>query len=294
VSGELVHLGPASYAHVGRTLARRWGRELVHAELTADLFKTADAVKWAGFVLLWNGWQRCGAAARRLCELRGIPYACYEWGLLPQGSTFLVDRGMCGDSALCGDLGWVGAADTAKLAYERWALRDHYPRADEGFVLVPLQIHNDSSVLFHSRFRDMREVVDEVRRIRPGRDIVVRPHPKSPRGAAGMPAGVRVEGGGEGGGDFLSWAARASEVIGVTSTCLLEAAVYGVPVTALGDHPLRSHPRELHDTVAAGALALRVGREGADVAPILERLGLGPRPKEDSACSEERYSLVSA
>jgi hypothetical protein len=61
-------------------------------------------------------------------------------------------------------------------------------------------------------------------------------------------------------------------VVGITSTCLLEAAVLGVPVEAWGDHPLKTHPPHMHDRVAAGALALSVPR-GGDIKPILDRFG---------------------
>jgi len=65
-------------------------------------------------------------------------------------------------------------------------------------------------------------------------------------------------------------------VIGITSTCLYEAAILGVPVVALGDHPLRLQPKYLHERVLAGALALRVDRETGNLADVLDRFGIRP------------------
>lgn len=100
--------------------------------------------------------------------------------------------------------------------------------------------------------------------------IVARLHPNSsakrwfPRAKVG------------GAGDFLEAASKAGVVVGITSTCLYEAAILGVPVVALGDHPLRLQPKHLHDRVLAGVLALRIDRQTGDLGPALDRFGICP------------------
>jgi len=64
--------------------------------------------------------------------------------------------------------------------------------------------------------------------------------------------------------------------VGITSTCLYEAAILGVPVVALGDHPLRLQPKHLQDRVLAGVLALRIDRESGDLGSVLDRFGIRP------------------
>lgn len=238
-----------------------------------DMFKAAEVVKDAAMVVIWNGLQHNTPLAARLCRRRGIPHCFIEWGLLPQSQTFLVDpTGFCGDSILCRDLGWVTEEDLAELQHIRAELQTKHERRDEGFILVPLQIHNDSQVLYHSPFRTMEEFVAVVEAMYPGQRIIVRPHPQSraPRHVAR--AEVCRE------GSFLDMAARASVVVGITSTTLYEAAILGVPVVALGDHPLRLRRPDEIDRVLAGVLALRLNRPDGDLSTVLERFAVRPLP----------------
>jgi hypothetical protein len=238
--------------------------------LDCDFRAASDVIKRAAMVLIWNGLQGKSPLAARLCQSRGIPHAFFEWGMLPQGETFFVDpSGFCGDSILNGALHWVSDLDRAHLANKRAALQAQYPRQDEGFVLVPLQVEADTQVLFHTPYNTMEELIEHVEAMYPNQRIVVRPHPSGGKKRRSQRAEIIYE------GQWLDWARRASVVVGLTSTCLFEAGVLGVPVVALGDHPLRSHSARERDDLLAGALALSVSRS-AEMSGVLARFGIKP------------------
>ncbi|HWF37503.1 MAG TPA: hypothetical protein VG322_03225, partial [Candidatus Acidoferrales bacterium] len=119
-------------------------------------------------------------------------------------------------------------------------------------------------------YRNMVEFVAEVRKMYPKDRIVVRPHPLAP--SKNSLCGAEVDGN----GSFLEAAARSRMVVSITSTCLFEAGILGVPVMALGDHPLRLQPAHLHERVLAGALALRLDRATGQLGPLLDRLRIQP------------------
>jgi len=76
--------------------------------------------------------------------------------------------------------------------------------------------------------------------------------------------------------DILELASKAEVVVGITSTSLYECGILGVPVVALGDHPLRINKKENFEKVLAGALALNINRVNGDLRPILERFNIRP------------------
>lgn len=235
--------------------------------LKDHVFRTAEDIKFADLVAIWNGKQFTTSLVAELCRKRGIPHFFIEWGMLPQDGTYFVDpQGFCGDSILNDDLSWITNDDMQRLYRKRAQLQEKYPRHNESFILAPLQIHNDAQILYYSKYKTMNEFIDDVEAMYPNGRIVARPHPHG--GNKGNHHFKRAEEIYE--GDFLSWAARAHEVVAITSTCLYEAAILGVPVRAVGNHPFATHPRELHDKVAAGALALCVRRDG-DLGKVLNR-----------------------
>jgi capsule polysaccharide export protein KpsC/LpsZ len=258
-------------AGIVRRYAERRGYSYRWVSLNSDLFETASIIKHSSMVVIWNGLQYGAPLVRRLCERRGIPVCYFEWGLLPQSAKFSIDlRGFCGDSMLAGDLSWVTHADMDKLYETRSQLQNRHPTQHGSHILIPLQIENDTQVLYFSPYRNMQDFVADVVVMYPNAKVVVRPHPKST--SQSVFDGVQTEKR----GSFLEAAARAGLVIGLTSTCLFEAAILGVPVIALGDHPLRLQPRYLHDRVLAGALALCLDRATGDLGSVLDRFGLGP------------------
>ena len=160
--------------------------------------------------------------------------------------------------------------DMKKLHRVRAELQEQYPLKRGKDILAVLQIENDTQILYFSPYRNMDEFIADVEAMYPTGRIIARPHPRSSAKRSFQRARVRS------GGAFLEAASRAGVVVGITSTCLYEAAILGVPVVALGDHPLRLQPKHLHERVLAGVLALRIERETGDLGPILERFGIRP------------------
>lgn len=283
-----------AYQALGAEYAKRYGLRYECIPRGTSMFTAANKIKTAAFVIIWNGMQFESPLCAALCERRGIPHCFVEQGLLPQKESFSVDlTGFCGRSFLNRPLGWVNDQDRARLASERATLQAQHPISDEGFVLVPLQVENDSQVLYYSPFPYMQDAIETIERMYPGVPIVFRPHPKRSASAPKLLSGrSRVEYG----GTFMEWACRASAVVGLNSTCLMEAVVLGKPVNALADCPLRYHHPARHDEVAAASLAMRVQRDQPDLASVLERFNIRPlgceAPKE-AACSIPTFRPVS-
>jgi len=239
--------------------------------LKNDLFKTATVIKNSSMAVIWNGLQHGTPLATRMCRLRGIPVCYLEWGMLPQAETFMVDPfGFCGDSILAKDVSWVTDQDMDNLYRVRETLQKQYPIQKSDHILAPLQIENDTQILYFSAYRKMEEFISDVEVMYPTQRIIARPHPNSKPRRSFKRAEVDRS------GTFLEAASKASLVVGITSTCLYEAAILGVPVIALGEHPLKIQPQNLHEKVLAGALALTINRSTGSLAAILNRFGIAP------------------
>lgn len=229
-------------------------------------------LKRAAFVFIWNGSQGRTPLAKDYCESHNVPHAFFEWGMLPQDTTFFIDpKGFCGDSILCKDLSWVTQADVDALGAKRTELQRKHPLSDNGDILVPLQIFDDTQILYHTPYDTMQDFVEYLKTIFPVDRLLIRPHPKG--GANYENMGVRID---YPRTPFIESVAKCHSVVGLTSTSLLEAAVLGKPVMALGNCALRSNPLD-PDLVAAGALALCVNRKSGDAVEILKRFGIHPK-----------------
>jgi capsule polysaccharide export protein KpsC/LpsZ len=145
----------------------------------SNFHRTGEYIKQATMVAIWNGNQFSSPLAAKICQQRNIPHFFIENGMLPQRPNITIDlKGFCGDSMLNGDLSWVTESDMENLFARREELQKRYPIRDEGFVLVPLQIHNDAQVLYHSSFNSMRDLIVHVRSLYPNHKIISRPHPR--------------------------------------------------------------------------------------------------------------------
>jgi hypothetical protein len=236
-----------------------------------EVFKSADKIKYANFAVIWNGYQHTALSVSKICELRGIPKCYLEWGMLPQSDNFFVDPlGFCGSSILCKDLSWITKQDIDSMYYKREELQTKYPLSDEGYVLVPMQIENDTQVLHNSHYNNMEEFVAHVEYMYPNNKIVVKAHPNSKRKRSFNRAEYSES------TDFLELASKASVVVSISSTCLYEAGILGVPVVALGDHPVRINKKDKLEKVLAGALALNIDRSTDSLKDVLDRFNIKP------------------
>lgn len=240
------------------------------------VFKSADRIKYANFVIIWNGYQHSGQQIAKLCKYRNIPICFIEWGMLPQKDTFFIDPlGFCGDSILAKDLSWVTEEDMSALYLKRQKLQDQYKIETENYILITLQIENDTQILNYSHYCNMQHVVKEVERMYPNERIIVKPHPNS--GAINTTQTYDKAEIADPNLNFFDLARKAKLVVSVTSTTLYEAGILGVPVKALGRHPLSLQPRENFEKIFAGALALNINRTDGDIRKVLERFNLRPR-----------------
>lgn len=73
--------------------------------------------------------------------------------------------------------------------------------------------------------------------------------------------------------DFLYIAAKASLVVGLTSTALYEAAILGKRIECFGEHPLKNQSDNI-DRVCAGVLALNINRKTGNIKNILDRFDI--------------------
>tara|TARA_B100001778_G_C18592556_1_gene632991 strand:- start:1313 stop:2149 length:837 start_codon:yes stop_codon:yes gene_type:complete len=249
-----------------KKLAESYGLNYHKVDLTETVFKTGDYIKYAKLVVIWNGMQQLGPLVTNLCDMRNIPKCYIEWGMLPQKQTYFIDpTGFCGKSILCKDISWVNENDLVKLYETRLDLQDKYPISDEGYILVPLQIENDTQILQFTKYRNMEEFIKDIEYMYPNNKIIVKTHPQSTAKRQFDRAVIAPQ------KDFMLLASRASLVVGLTSTTLYEAAILGKPVVALGDHPLRYNDFYNRDRVLAGILALNIDRKTGDMRPILDR-----------------------
>jgi hypothetical protein len=254
-----------------KKFASDYGCEYWWEGIKNEIFKSADKIKYASFAVIWNGYQHTSMSVTKICELRGIPKCYIEWGMLPQSDNFFIDPlGFCGQSILCKDLSWVDKKDMEALCLKREYMQKQYPRDDGGYVLVPLQIENDTQVLHNSPYNNMEEFVSHVESMYPNSTIIVKPHPKSPTKRTFNRAHSTDE------KDFLKLASNASVVVSISSTTLYESAILGVPVVALGEHPIRLNKKDKLDKVLAGALALNIDRSSGSIKSVLDRFNIKP------------------
>lgn len=280
--GEMVYVGRPNSPHVSAVsgFAADAGLTFSMVDWGSDSRFTARRLLPASIVAIHNGLLHCTPQAKLFCEIHDIPHFFIENGMLPQSENAFVDpKGFCSSSVLCGNLDWISDDDMQNLALKRADLQQKYPLKNNGRVLVACQVNSDSSVLYHSRFTQMQQLVDRVISDFPGREIVVRTHPKGERHLHLPPEKATWQN--PLGSDFLAEAARSDVVVAITSTCLFEAAVLGVKVKSYGNCAFTAHSDADHERVAAGALALNVPLRGGDVWPVLARFGVRPLDKEE-------------
>jgi len=190
-------------------------------------------------VFLWNGNLDHYQPLRRLARERGVPVTIVEVGWFPQRKWYHLDPlGINAKSSLMtDDLAWIGDEHLERLrGFAGEYLQGRRWSGGGEYVLCPLQLEEDTNIQEHSPFGNMQAFIDHVERAMfPHQTVVFKAHPVAAqrRYRTRTPI-VR-------GGSFLKMAENASRIVGINSTCLLEAVMMGVPTTALGDGFLTAH-----------------------------------------------------
>ena len=204
-----------------------------------------EALERAACLFMWNGLLADQRSAAERAAFAGVRVIRAELGWLPQHKTCFFDpRGVGADCTLAD---WVfetslNEAQAGELL-ERLARYHEFMRTWGGhdtpdadvtppYALIPLQVEQDSSiVVYGGGIRNMQQVIDRAREIRPRARLVYKLHPKAARTRADYrwPAGAAVATRG-----LHELLAGCDEVITVNSTVGLEALAYRKPVTVLG------------------------------------------------------------
>lgn len=262
-----------------RGLATRYGLEFVSQRGIQDdqkLNRLQREMVRAKAVFVWGGHYPGQDVVRQLARIHRVPYFVLEHGWFPQRQYFSVDpAGIIGDSSLNASLDWVADDDVAALHRFREDYQAKYRRSArvEDFTVVPLQLQRDAAIRLYSPWSTMQEFVDHVSSMIDGR-IVFKTHPFRPK------LRVRTDHEVVRSGPIHDLFGRCRSVVGINSTSLLEAAMLGCPVTALGNCPLRTHG--VTDRLLAAYLARQCRVDGRDLPELLARLGLSP--PHDSPC----------
>ena len=216
-------------------------------------------------MFIWNGQNDHHQLLIQRCAEAGVPVSFLEVGYFPQKKFFTVDpRGINATSALMEDsLDWVGEAELRALE----EFRESYLGArkwtgDGGFTLVPLQLASDTNIRDHSPFGDMQAFIRHCESAIEG-PIVFKVHPLDDLEYESSHEVRRS-------GDFLDMAQRATRVVGLNSTCLLESALLGAPTEALGDGFLRAHQHRQEKLLAA-LVHRQIPVDAQDITPWLDR-----------------------
>lgn len=258
-----------------QTVASHYNLKYYWEGLKNDVFRSGDKIKKAKMVGIWNGKQHTTPLVARICEIRNIPKFYMEWGMLRQSEHFFVDpRGFCGDSILNHDLSWVNNEDIRKMLNKRDRLQQQYKLKDEGYILVPLQIENDTQVLFYTKYNSMDEFIKDIEDIYPNERVIIKPHPNSTAKRKSNKEIFKEK------VDFLELASKASVVVGLTSTTLYEAAILGKKVVSLANHPLYNKTPEEKELILAGANFLNIPRPKPfddHILQVLDRFNIRPK-----------------
>lgn len=255
-------------------LADRMGLSYYYASAhPKNINLQSKILRRAKFAVIWNGRQYTQPVAKQICRETGIPHVFMEWGYYPQATTFAFDpSGFAGDSHLMHNTGWVTPEEIERVHETRRHLRQRHTPSGRGTVLVLSQIWADATVLNFSNVPDIDTLVGRAKQVAGGREVVVRAHPKAQKHKINDPDVTVSRGGPE---TLMDDIRDADLVVGVTSTALIHAALYGVPVLALGQCPLQKyHTQKEIDSCLAGYLTSQLDREKGQPDSLISRWGI--------------------
>jgi hypothetical protein len=184
-------------------------------------------------VVIFNSRDGSALAVSRYLQHRyGDKVLHDELGWLPQRGHIYLDKKGCGGWSQICDQNCQESydIDSIKKLSELYPKRDVPAGLPKNFILVPLQLQNDTTILYDSPYiKTMYSLVGFVVNQFPDFPIVVRKHPKDTtshtlRGVTYITEGPST----------IELAAHARVIIGINSTTLIESLVYNKPVLALG------------------------------------------------------------
>ena len=187
-------------------------------------------------IIIWNGECRASEGTRKAADKIGIRRLFMEVAYFPQDDFFVLDRkGINANSELMdSDFSHITEEDidAASEFREDYSPGCKWKGNSHGYILVPLQVPRDSNVLNNSSFRGMQQFIDFVEGEYPDKEILFKLHPKDKSGCkykvSSKNSLIR-------GGDFNLLIPDCIRVVGINSTCLLQAALNEAPVVAYGE-----------------------------------------------------------
>lgn len=196
--------------------------------------------------VIWNGCQHVDKQFVKRCRKARVPVCYMEVGFFSQKTHAMVSRrGSVGGDLFSGeeipDLP-LGGESFLEEKFAEYSGGKRY-EGDGTIVAGFLQLPNDMSIRVHSRFTGMQQFINEAERLFPDDRVVFKVHPKMRK--------VRLQAKCPfyRGATIWPHVLRAKRCVAVNSTALYEAAFAGVPVTALGNCPLASHPDKHREIV---------------------------------------------
>lgn len=187
-------------------------------------------------IFIWNGNSPSDEVVAKIAREAGVQTVFGELGWFTQKTTLQFDPKGTGPRSSLRDLDLMsmeahpGLSDFIKTMEDTVSSMRTRPR---DYLFVPLQDEKDTNVTRHSPFKTMFEFVKEVKRLFPERNIVLRHHPRYQAPGVHTLVDDRVMVAEE--GHLYEWLRGAAGVVGINSTVLFEALLFGKPVIAFGE-----------------------------------------------------------
>ena len=198
-------------------------------------------------VFMWNGEGRQTKVIRAACREMGVPCTIVEVGYFPQSKFYVIDpQGINGSASLMHDsLDWIQEVHHKKLADIREShLRGRKWKGGGGYILIPLQLADDTNIVNNSDFTTMTQFIRHCETTFADKKLIFKRHP-SDKEEYQSAHPIRVD------GDFLDLAVNADSVYGINSTCLLESLLLGAPTEAIGKGFANAHKHQPEKLLAA-------------------------------------------
>ncbi len=248
--------------HKRASCHRRWFRPVLdHFKKNAyrvslHIGRPPSNIHWDR-VIIWNGNHRTEKAFAKKLRRAGVTVNFLEVGHFPQSKFGMLSRnGSVGGDLFAGEqipsLPSDGELRLQSKREEYIPAFAHEPRQISGF----LQLESDFAVRSHSPYTRMQQYIDDVE-ARYG-DAVFKVHPLNRRVFCKARKPFYR------GASIWPHIMRAKRCVGINSTALYEAVLAGVPVTALGECPLKRHPTQ-HREIIHEMLLRQFPVDGSDI-----------------------------